>query len=138
MLQRNAKTKYSNDDRLDLLMKKADLGDWFLLFLLSKNLDSILFREFISQLTEKLKTEPQDDLIWDTDPSQVLLQVNSIFKFFLVLLKYVIWSNFTNKILVRLTCLKLSKLSQYIIPYNLLCPWGHSFLKLKRKWKIFY
>jgi hypothetical protein len=58
MLQRNAKTKYSNDDRLDLLMKKADLGDWFLLFLLSKNLDSILFREFISQLTEKLKTEP--------------------------------------------------------------------------------
>ena len=59
MLQRNAKTTYSNDDRLDLLMKKADLGDWFLLFLLSKNLDSILFREFISQLTEKLKTEPE-------------------------------------------------------------------------------
>lgn len=58
MLQRNAKTQYSNDDRLDLLMKKADIGDWFLLFLLSKNLDSILFREFISQLTEKLKTEP--------------------------------------------------------------------------------
>jgi len=58
MLQRNAKTSYSNDERLDLLMKKADLGDWFLLFLLSKNLDSILFREFISQLTEKLKTEP--------------------------------------------------------------------------------
>lgn len=82
MLQRNAKTTYSNDDRLDLLMKKADLGDWFLLFLLSKNLDSILFREFISQLTEKLKTEPEywDDLIWDADPSQVLLQaeVNSL------------------------------------------------------------
>lgn len=58
MLQRNAKTGYSNDDRLDLLMKKADIGDWFLIFLLSKNLDSILFREFISQLTEKIKTEP--------------------------------------------------------------------------------
>lgn len=59
MLQRNAKTGYSSkDDRLDLLMRKADLGDWFLIFLLSKNLDSILFREFISQLTEKLKTEP--------------------------------------------------------------------------------
>jgi len=58
MLQRNAKTSYNNDDRLDLLMKKADIGDWFVLFLLSKNLDSILFREFISQLTEKLKTEP--------------------------------------------------------------------------------
>ena len=58
MLQRNAKVSYSTDDRIDLLMKKADIGDWFLLFLLSKNLDSILFREFISQLTEKLKTEP--------------------------------------------------------------------------------
>ena len=60
-------------------MRKADLGDWFLIFLLSKNLDSILFKEFISQLSEKLKTEPWDDLIWDTDPSQVLLQVNSTF-----------------------------------------------------------
>lgn len=62
-------------------MRKADLGDWFLIFLLSKNLDSILFKEFISQLSEKLKTEPWDDLIWDTDPSQVLLQVNLIFFF---------------------------------------------------------
>ena len=60
-------------------MRKADLGDWFLIFLLSKNLDSILFKEFISQLSEKLKTEPWDDLIWDTDPSQVLLQVNPFF-----------------------------------------------------------
>lgn len=77
MLERNAKTDYR--DRIDILMKKANIGDWFVLFLLSKNLDSILFREFISQLSEKLKTEPQDDLIWDTDPSQVLLQagVNS-------------------------------------------------------------
>lgn len=56
MLERNAKTDYK--DRVDILMKKADIGDWFVLFLLSKNLDSILFREFISQLSEKLKTEP--------------------------------------------------------------------------------
>jgi len=58
MLQRNAKTSYADDDRLDLLMKKADIGDWFVLYLLSKNLDSILFKEFIMQFTEKLKTEP--------------------------------------------------------------------------------
>ena len=56
MLERNAKTDYR--DRVDILMKKANIGDWFVLFLLSKNLDSILFREFISQLSEKLKTEP--------------------------------------------------------------------------------
>lgn len=55
MLERNAKTDYK--DRIDILMKKAELGDWFVLFLLSKNIDSILFRDFIARLTEKLKTD---------------------------------------------------------------------------------
>ena len=57
MLSRNAKVRY-DDGQLDMLMRKADMGDWFVLFLLSKNLDSTLFKEFIGQLTEKLKTEP--------------------------------------------------------------------------------
>lgn len=42
---------------MDVLMKKAQMGDWFIIFLLSKNLDSILFREFITQLSEKLKID---------------------------------------------------------------------------------
>ena len=42
---------------MDVLMKKAQMGDWFVIFLLSKNLDSILFKEFIVQLTDKLKTD---------------------------------------------------------------------------------
>ena len=46
-----------DDGQLDILMRKADVGDWFLLFLLSKNLDSTLFKEFIEQLSEKVKTE---------------------------------------------------------------------------------
>ena len=64
---------------ISMLMKKADIGDWFVIFLISKNLDSIMFNEFLSQLTEALKTQGQDwdELIWDTDPSQVLLQVNT-------------------------------------------------------------
>ena len=56
MLSRNAKVGYK-DDHLDILTRKADMGDWFLLYLLSKNLDSTLFREFLDQLSEKLKTE---------------------------------------------------------------------------------
>ena len=62
------------------LMEKADIGDWFIIFLISKNLDSIMFNEFLTQLTEALKTRGHDwdELIWDTDPSQVLLQVNTI------------------------------------------------------------
>ena len=42
---------------MDILMRKAQMGDWFVIFLLSKNLDSLLFREFIVQLSEKLKTD---------------------------------------------------------------------------------
>ena len=56
MLSANAKVDYK-DDHLDILTRKADMGDWFLLYLLSKNLDSTLFREFLDQLSEKLKTE---------------------------------------------------------------------------------
>ena len=47
-------------------------------------MDSGLFKDFISKLCDKLKTDSphllpsaQDELIWDTDPSQVLLQAES-------------------------------------------------------------
>ena len=55
MLER--KTKYNIKDRIDVLMCKAQMGDWFLIFLLSKNLDSIMFKEFIDRFTDILKTE---------------------------------------------------------------------------------
>lgn len=55
MIERNA--KYDHKDRIDILMRKAQMGDWFLIFLLSKNIDSILFKEFIDRLTDKLKTD---------------------------------------------------------------------------------
>ncbi len=57
MLERNAKAKGDIKEHIDILMRKADIGDWFVLFLLSKNIDSTLFKEFIAQLSEKLKTE---------------------------------------------------------------------------------
>lgn len=44
-------------ERMDILMKKAKFGDWFIIFLISKNLDSVIFKEFILQLTDKLKTD---------------------------------------------------------------------------------
>ena len=65
MLSWNAKVNY-DDRQLDILMRKADVGDWFLLFLLSKNLDSTLFKEFIDQLIidESVQDNPdtQNDL----------------------------------------------------------------------------
>ena len=63
MLER--KTKYNIKDRIDVLMCKAQMGDWFLIFLLSKNLDSIMFKEFIDRFTDILKTEggPTEDIL---------------------------------------------------------------------------
>lgn len=55
MVERNA--KHDIKERMDVLMKKAQMGDWFVIFLLSKNLDSILFREFICQLSDKLRAD---------------------------------------------------------------------------------
>jgi hypothetical protein len=55
LVERNA--KYDLKDRIDPIMKKAQMGDWFLIFLLSKNMDSVLFRDFITKLGEKLKID---------------------------------------------------------------------------------
>lgn len=55
MVERNAKDDVK--ERLDVLMKKAQMGDWFIIFLLSKNLDSVLFKEFIISLSDKLRTD---------------------------------------------------------------------------------
>jgi hypothetical protein len=59
------KTKYNIKDKIDVLMRKAQMGDWFLIFLLAKNLDSIMFKEFIDRFTDILKTEggPTEDIL---------------------------------------------------------------------------
>lgn len=57
MLERNSKSDHKEQD-INILMRKAEMGDWFVIFLLSRNMDSILFKEFITRLTEKLKSDP--------------------------------------------------------------------------------
>ena len=120
MLERNAKHDFH--EKVEHLMRKADIGDWFIIFLLSKNLDSIMFREFIDQLSEKLKTEPLewDDLIWDTDPSQVLLQVRKLNTKYVEespLVPYslsILGSQYWNKTLVRIPLLNTMKYQCYL------------------------
>lgn len=55
MVSRNAKQDYKQ--RLDPIMKKAQFGDWFMIYMLSKNMDSILFDDFVKKLADKLKTD---------------------------------------------------------------------------------
>jgi hypothetical protein len=42
----------------DIIKKKANIGDWFVIHQLSKNMDEILFQDFMEKFSEKLKTEP--------------------------------------------------------------------------------
>eukprot|EP00096_Caligus_rogercresseyi_P002424 TRINITY_DN1454_c0_g1_i1.p1 TRINITY_DN1454_c0_g1~~TRINITY_DN1454_c0_g1_i1.p1 ORF type:complete len:365 (-),score=98.56 TRINITY_DN1454_c0_g1_i1:1841-2935(-) len=56
MLERNSKNLHSDSD-MNILTDKAEMGDWFLIFLLSRNLDSVLFNDFIVRLANRLKNK---------------------------------------------------------------------------------
>ena len=48
--------------QLDAICKVSHLGDWFLLYQLGKNMDPLVFRDFIKALYEKLKPKEGDTL----------------------------------------------------------------------------
>ncbi len=50
MLKRKAKGNIK--EHIDILLREADIGDWFVLFLLSKNIDSSLFKEILISFSE--------------------------------------------------------------------------------------
>ena len=43
------------------ICKKFRLGDWFVLYQLGKNIDPLIFREFINDLYEKLEEADKHD-----------------------------------------------------------------------------
>ena len=47
----------SNRDHARHLVEKANIGDWFLIFLISRNLDSTMYNIFIEEISEKFKTK---------------------------------------------------------------------------------
>lgn len=51
---------FSSRNIVKKLLKKCYIGDWFILYQLSKNIDSIIFKEIISELNNKLDL---DDLL---------------------------------------------------------------------------
>ena len=53
--------KYDEDIRkcLDYVLAKAQIGDWFVLYQLSKNCNPYFFREFIKEFAIELKLRPK-------------------------------------------------------------------------------
>ena len=51
------KARTNNRDHARHLIEKANIGDWFLIFLISRNLDSTMYNIFIEEISEKFKTK---------------------------------------------------------------------------------
>jgi len=59
-LRRNLVTRKAlknNKDAANHLVAKANIGDWFMIFLISRNMDSIMYNIFLEEITEKFKTK---------------------------------------------------------------------------------
>ena len=51
------KANKANKDHAFHLVQKATIGDWFMYFLISRNMDSHTYNIFIQEITEKFKTK---------------------------------------------------------------------------------
>jgi len=61
LLYRKVKRKYDDEmpRSLDYILAKGQLGDWFVLYQLSKNCNPYFFREFIKELSQDLRAKPK-------------------------------------------------------------------------------
>lgn len=51
------KARKDSKDHAYHLIEKANIGDWFMIFLLSRNMDRTMYNIFIEEITEKFKTK---------------------------------------------------------------------------------
>lgn len=61
-LRRSLVTRKATADKKDRayhLVEKVAIGDWFMIFLISRNMDSMMYNIFIDEITEKYKTMPK-------------------------------------------------------------------------------
>jgi hypothetical protein len=59
-LRRGLVTRKARADHIDQayhLVNNASAGDWFMIFLVSRNMDSTMYNHFIEEITEKFKTK---------------------------------------------------------------------------------
>lgn len=52
----NLRFKISQLNNLYIIVRKATIGDWFLLYLLGKNMDSYILKDIIAELAQRYKT----------------------------------------------------------------------------------
>ena len=45
---------------INIIIKKAQIGDWFLLYMLGQNVDSMIFKEVVHELSRRLGYQAKD------------------------------------------------------------------------------
>ena len=45
---------------INIIIKKTKMGDWFLLYMLGQNIDSVIFKEVVHELARKLGYHNKD------------------------------------------------------------------------------
>ncbi|CAN7994164.1 unnamed protein product [Ixodes hexagonus] len=47
-------------DHLHTVVRRGSLGDWFLIYMLGQNVDSVIFKEVIAEMAKRMTTEPKE------------------------------------------------------------------------------
>ncbi|OXA57274.1 innexin inx2 [Folsomia candida] len=50
-----AKSRLSEPRQIDVIAQKCQIGDWFVLYQLGKNMDPLIYRELIQDLAQRLQ-----------------------------------------------------------------------------------
>jgi len=45
---------------VETIARRSRIGDWFLLYQLGKNIDPLIFREFVADLYKKMESKQRD------------------------------------------------------------------------------
>ncbi|XP_067131720.1 innexin shaking-B-like [Centruroides vittatus] len=47
-------------DHVHTVVRRGSIGDWFLIYMLGQNIDSVIFKEVIADMAKKMTTEPKE------------------------------------------------------------------------------
>lgn len=48
--------RYVGSQVAEAIARKTDVGDWWILYMLSRNMDPIIYREMVTELAKKIET----------------------------------------------------------------------------------
>lgn len=51
-----------NHDHLNTVVRRGSIGDWFIIYMLGQNVDTIVFKEVIADMARKMTTHPKEAL----------------------------------------------------------------------------